>query len=59
MNYGPGPCDTDMQRAVRETTGHAPTHEYFTNLHKEVCGRGRMIRGREPRGECEGEGDRR
>eukprot|EP00026_Physarum_polycephalum_P012963 Phypoly_transcript_13316.p1 GENE.Phypoly_transcript_13316~~Phypoly_transcript_13316.p1 ORF type:complete len:261 (+),score=51.68 Phypoly_transcript_13316:112-894(+) len=35
LNYAPGPCDTDMQKQVRETTGHAPTNEFYTNLHKE------------------------
>jgi hypothetical protein len=36
LNYSPGPCDTDMQKQVRETTGHAPTSEFYTNFHKEV-----------------------
>jgi len=35
LNYAPGPCDTDMQKSVRENAGHAPTREVYANMHKE------------------------
>jgi hypothetical protein len=36
LNYAPGPCDTDMQKDVRENSEHAPTREFYAELHRKV-----------------------
>jgi len=35
LNYAPGPCDTNMQKEIRESSEHAPTREYFDDMHKK------------------------
>mmetsp|Transcript_18334 Transcript_18334/g.25693 ORF Transcript_18334/g.25693 Transcript_18334/m.25693 type:complete len:264 (+) Transcript_18334:41-832(+) len=32
LNYAPGPCDTDMQKDVRELCGHQSTRETFAQM---------------------------
>ena len=42
LNYAPGPCDTEMQKEIREH-GEGPTKETYRDMHAKVLVMLRLI----------------